>query len=89
MKIRFSLRNHVVENLKRLKLPVIKWEKQKKKEMKADLLDIEYRIKEIYYANISCVFSKSEKRSLGEHKARKIKSLAIEEEAWRLKSSAI
>jgi hypothetical protein len=84
-----STMRKLVRKLSSLKKRVISWEKEKKKGLQMELVEIEDEIEDILAGNFDGVFSNKDLDKLKSLSSRKVEILKIEEDTWRLKSRAI
>jgi hypothetical protein len=84
-----SIMSSLVKKLSALKSKVIGWERDKKRHLRRDLLNIEEQLDVFYDHHKSRLFSDRDFQHVKKLEETKVQILSIEEETWRLKSRVL
>ena len=60
--------DRMIGDIKLMKVVVLDWEKDKKRKMQEEILEIEEKVEELLFNYSSCIFKEDEKRKLGDLK---------------------
>ena len=60
--------DRMIGDIKLMKVVVLDWEKDKKRKMQEEILEIEEKVEELLFNYSSCIFIEDEKRKLGDLK---------------------